>query len=86
VAPEVDRASPLWQALRRRRKQLADEQGVPPYVIFHDATLAQMAHERPASRAEFAELSGVGALKLERYADAFLEVIREHAPADPHPS
>jgi ATP-dependent DNA helicase RecQ len=87
----VDPSSPLWDALRRRRKELADAQGVPPYVIFHDSTLAAMAQCRPATRAEFAGLSGVGATKLERYADAFLEVLRTHgvsgADADtaPHP-
>jgi ATP-dependent DNA helicase RecQ len=75
---DVDRSSPLWEALRRRRKELADEQGVPPYVIFHDKTLAQMAHAKPATREAFAELSGVGETKLVRYAETFLEVIREH--------
>jgi ATP-dependent DNA helicase RecQ len=82
TAVEVDRSSPLWEALRRRRKQLADEQGVPPYVIFHDSTLAQMAHERPGTEEEFADLSGVGETKLTRYAEAFLQVIREHPAAE----
>ncbi len=80
--PEVDRESPLWEALRALRKRLAEEQGVPPYVIFHDSTLAHMVQRRPATREEFAGLSGVGERKLERYADAFLEVVREHAGAD----
>jgi ATP-dependent DNA helicase RecQ len=80
---EVDRSSPLWEALRQRRKRLADDQGVPPYVIFHDATLAQMVQDRPMTRDGFAELSGVGAHKLERYADAFLAVIRDHEPRSP---
>jgi ATP-dependent DNA helicase RecQ len=68
--------SPLWEALRQLRKRLADEQGVPPYVIFHDSTLRQMVEERPATREDFAGLSGVGEQKLLRYADPFLEVIR----------
>ena len=75
---DVDRSSPLWEALRRRRKELADDQGVPPYVIFHDSTLAQMVHDRPATREAFAQLSGVGETKLVRYAQPFLDVIREH--------
>jgi ATP-dependent DNA helicase RecQ len=78
---EVDKSSPLFEALRQRRKELADEQGVPPYVIFHDSTLMQMVAFAPGSREEFARLGGVGATKLERYADAFLEVIRSHGVA-----
>ena len=72
---------PLFEALRERRKELAQEQGVPPYVIFHDATLTQMAEQRPGSRQEFGQLSGVGETKLERYADTFLALIREHGDA-----
>ena len=66
----------LWEALRERRTALAREQGVPPYVVFHDATLAAMVQERPDSAQALAEIPGVGARKLERYGDAFLEVIR----------
>ena len=83
VPAAIDRSSPLWSALRQRRKQLADEQGVPPYVIFHDTTLVEMVQDRPATREAFARLTGVGATKLERYADAFLEVIRAHAREGP---
>jgi len=75
---EPDRSSPLWNALRELRKRLADEQGVPPYVVFHDSTLAQMVEQRPRDREEFAALSGVGRAKLERYAEPFLEVVRTH--------
>jgi ATP-dependent DNA helicase RecQ len=82
---DVDRRSPLFEALRARRKQLAEQQGVPPYVIFHDATLAQMVAERPATHEAFGRLSGVGSRKLALYADTFLEVIREH-PAPDAPS
>lgn len=70
-------SSPLWEALRACRKRLADEHGVPPYVIFHDATLAAMAAERPDSAAAMLNLPGVGQAKLARYGDAFLEVLRE---------
>ncbi len=69
----------LWDALRQRRRELAEAQGVPPYVIFHDSTLAEMAEQRPATLAALAGITGVGATKLERYGEAFLEVIREHA-------
>jgi ATP-dependent DNA helicase RecQ len=74
---------PLFEALRARRRELAAEASVPPYVIFHDSTLREMAALRPASRAAMAEVPGVGAAKLDRYGDAFLQAIREHddAPA-----
>ncbi len=69
---------PLFDALRTLRRELAQEQGVPPYVIFHDATLREMAALRPASLAALGELSGIGARKLEAYGEAFLRVIREN--------
>ena len=69
---------PLFEALRALRRDLAAEGGVPPYVIFHDATLREMAQSRPASLAELGEISGVGTRKLEAYGDAFLAVIRQH--------
>jgi ATP-dependent DNA helicase RecQ len=71
----------LWDALRARRKALAEEQGVPPYVIFHDATLKEMARLRPTTADQLLEVSGVGAAKLERYGAFFLEVIRDHLSA-----
>jgi ATP-dependent DNA helicase RecQ len=71
----------LWEALRARRKTLAEEQGVPPYVIFHDATLMEMARLRPTSTDQLLSISGVGAAKLERYGAFFLEVIRAHCSA-----
>ena len=67
---------PLFEALRAKRRELAQAQGVPPYVVFADKTLAAMVAERPQSLAEFARLSGVGEAKLERYGEAFLAVIR----------
>jgi ATP-dependent DNA helicase RecQ len=72
---------PLWEALRARRRELAEHQGVPPYVIFHDASLAEMVARRPRSLAEFATIPGVGEKKLERYGEAFLALIAEHAAA-----
>ncbi|WP_028453288.1 DNA helicase RecQ [Chitinilyticum aquatile] len=65
----------LWQALRKLRKQLADEQDVPAYVIFSDATLKEMVRARPADHYEFGRLTGVGDRKLDKYGDAFLAVI-----------
>ena len=66
----------LWEALRTRRKQLADENDVPPYVIFHDSTLRQIAADKPQTAEELLAISGVGQTKLERYGTAFLEVVR----------
>jgi ATP-dependent DNA helicase RecQ len=65
----------LFEALRAERRRLADAHGVPAYVIFHDATLAQMAAERPRTLMELAQINGVGAAKLERYGEQFLAVI-----------
>jgi len=70
---------PLWQALKARRLELAREQGVPPYVIFHDSTLLEILNHRPASLAEMGQISGVGQAKLARYGDAFLQVLEEVA-------
>ena len=69
---------PLFEALRALRRDLAAEAGVPPYVIFHDSTLRDMAGLRPASLAELGQLVGIGARKLEAYGEAFLAVIRQH--------
>lgn len=77
--PETPSEQALFAALRDRRLALAREQGVPPYVIFHDATLAAMVQHRPTTREALARLPGVGEVKLERYGDAFLEVIARHA-------
>jgi ATP-dependent DNA helicase RecQ len=66
----------LWEALRDCRKRLAAEHDVPPYVIFHDATLKQMLLERPADREALLAIAGVGQAKLERYGEQFLAVLR----------
>ena len=68
----------LWEALRQHRRELAEEQGVPAYVIFHDATLAEMAERRPSDISQLATISGVGRRKLEDYGHSFLEVILAH--------
>jgi len=65
----------LFETLREIRKQLAIEQGVPPYVIFGDATLVEMSRERPASDDDFLQINGVGQVKLERHGTTFLEAI-----------
>ncbi|WP_443018892.1 DNA helicase RecQ [Sphingomonas sp.] len=70
---------PLFDALRERRRTLAKDGGVPPYVIFHDSVLREMAGARPASRDALSRISGVGARKLDAYGEAFLSVIREFA-------
>ncbi len=69
----------LWDALRARRLELAKVQGVPPYVVFHDATLTEMVERRPRTLSEFAEISGVGERKIDAYGEDFLEIIRVHA-------
>ena len=69
---------PLFEALRACRRELAQEAGVPPYVIFHDSTLREMAEQRPSTLAELSHVSGVGHRKLDAYGDAFLAAIRLH--------
>lgn len=70
-----------WEALRALRRKLAEEHGVPPYVIFPDATLLEMLRSKPSTLAEMARVSGVGARKLERYGEAFLAVLGGEADA-----
>jgi ATP-dependent DNA helicase RecQ len=69
---------PLFDALRELRRELAMESGLPPYVIFHDATLREMAAARPATMAELGRVGGVGAKKLEAFGERFLDCIRRH--------
>jgi ATP-dependent DNA helicase RecQ len=73
--------NPLFEALRAKRREIAAAAGMPPYVIFHDSTLREMAALRPSSLTAMAEVPGVGAAKLERYGPAFLSVIRESEDA-----
>ncbi|MFT0624952.1 DNA helicase RecQ [Ectopseudomonas guguanensis] len=72
----------MWEALRSLRRKLAEEHSVPPYVIFPDATLLEMLRSQPGSLSEMAQVSGVGARKLERYGQAFLEVLNGSAADD----
>jgi ATP-dependent DNA helicase RecQ len=68
----------LFDALRRRRSELAKEQQVPAYVVFADKTLIDMARRKPTTAAEMSAVHGVGEAKLRQYCNAFLEVIRQH--------
>ncbi|MEH6468248.1 MAG: DNA helicase RecQ [Porticoccus sp.] len=68
----------LWEALRECRRELAEEQGIPPYIIFHDRTLQEMCITVPQTMAQFSQLGGVGERKLEKYGPGFLEVINGH--------
>lgn len=69
----------LWQALQAKRKELAEQQKIPPYQIFHDSTLMAMLEAKPKTLAQFNQLSGVGTRKLELYGAAFLAVLAEFA-------
>ncbi|MBX7481821.1 DNA helicase RecQ [Qipengyuania qiaonensis] len=69
---------PLFDALRALRKELAEEAQVPPYVIFHDSTLREMALARPTTLAQLGLLPGIGAKKLEAYGERFLRAIDQH--------
>jgi ATP-dependent DNA helicase RecQ len=66
---------PLFEALRARRRELAAEAGVPPYVVFHDSTLREMAALKPTTLDALARITGVGAAKLARHGAAFVAVI-----------
>ncbi len=79
TSPDNPVGDPLFEALRTRRRELAQEAGVPPYVVFHDSVLREMATMRPGDRGTLARIAGVGERKLDAYGDAFLQVIREAA-------
>ncbi len=68
----------LWEALRLCRKNLADENDVPPFVIFHDATLSEMMERQPGNHEQLLLINGVGESKLKKYGDVFLKVINDH--------
>ncbi|MEW7986086.1 MAG: DNA helicase RecQ [Candidatus Thiodiazotropha sp.] len=78
IAEISDGNQAIWQALRNLRLELAQTQGVPAYVIFHDATLIEMAEKRPRDKQQLALISGVGDHKLERYGDAFLSLLNSN--------
>lgn len=68
----------LFARLRFLRKQIADKENIPPYVVFNDATLQEMAEFLPLTETEMLEINGVGERKLERFGEAFLNLIQEH--------
>jgi ATP-dependent DNA helicase RecQ len=72
-------ATALWERLRSYRRELALEQGVPPYVVFNDATLRELVTYRPRDLDELSRISGVGVVKLERYGAGFLALLAAHA-------
>lgn len=71
---------PLWEALRAHRRELAQSQGVPPYVIFHDATLMEMLKHRPRDLRGLGTLPGIGERKLAAYGASFLKILQDHVP------
>ena len=68
----------LFARLRFLRKQIADKENIPPYVVFNDATLEEMAQFTPTTKAEMLDINGVGERKLERFGDAFMNLIQSH--------
>ena len=78
VVPDSETDQECFAVLRTLRKQIADEKGIPAFAVFTDATLNHLAAHKPQTRAAFAATPGVGAKKLETYADVFMEAIREY--------
>jgi ATP-dependent DNA helicase RecQ len=80
-------SDPMFEVLREARRALAAQAGVPPYVIFHDSVLRDIAAQRPSSLSELSRISGVGEAKLKRYGAAMIEAVAaqlkegDHAPA-----
>ncbi len=85
-AQVAEEDAPLLSALKAKRRALAEAQAVPAYVVFNDRTLIEMAELRPATLDAMAEITGVGAKKLDRYGDAFLQIIIGDTPARLHPA
>ena len=75
----AEHGNPLFEALRTLRKRLADEAGMPPYIVFNDASLWDMVRRQPTTLAEFSTIVGVGQAKLARYGGQFVELIRDKA-------
>jgi ATP-dependent DNA helicase RecQ len=74
-----EKHQPLFEKLRAYRAKLAKEQGVPPYIIFHDSTLEEIARTQPVTEAELGYINGVGEKKLERFGQGFLQVVRDNS-------
>lgn len=81
-SPVRPQDEPLWDALRALRTQLAEDSGVPPYVIFHDATLMEMIKKRPVEIGDMRYISGVGDQKIKRYGQVFLAEIAKYPLAE----
>ena len=77
--PAKGSSDPLFESLRTLRKRLADEAGMPPYIIFNDASLWDMTQRKPTTLQEFSTILGVGQAKLARYGGQFVELIREQS-------
>ena len=84
LVPEENEA--LFSALRALRTKISTEAKVPPYVVFADKALAEMAQKMPANLDDFSRISGVGRMKLERYGSLFLEVINQAPTPEVHPA
>ncbi len=72
----------LFAKLRKLRKAIADEENIPPYVVFNDATLIEMAEQMPLSPGEMLSVNGVGTRKLERFGREFMALIRSHVDGE----
>ncbi|MBT6770388.1 MAG: DNA helicase RecQ, partial [Opitutales bacterium] len=79
----IDCNEELFAILRTLRKELASEQGVPPYIIFSDVTLREMARDYPTNEDQLSDISGVGMKKLEQYGETFIDAIEEYLDAHP---
>ena len=73
-----NQGSALWETLRTHRKTRAEKEGVPPYVIFHDATLMEMIEIQPQTLAELSSINGIGSARLEKYGEEFLNLLLKH--------
>ena len=82
VTKQIAENDPLFEELRKIRKELADQGGVPPFVIFSDKSLQDMCARKPKTAEEFLEVNGVGANKLEKYGEAFLSAIQAFEPVN----
>ncbi|MDD3587594.1 MAG: HRDC domain-containing protein, partial [Thermoguttaceae bacterium] len=71
----------LFEQLRQRRKEVAQERGVPPYALFTDKTLLEMADKKPITEEDMLKITGVGERKMATYGAAFLELITEYVMA-----
>jgi ATP-dependent DNA helicase RecQ len=74
---ENEQESQLFEELRHLRLEIARQLGLPPFVVFHDKTLKEMAILKPQSRTAMLQVTGIGEVKLERYGDRFLDAIKE---------